>query len=289
MLETKFGGTVRVAAMATMATFMGIAAAQAAEVLPAPSIDHEIVLDGNIDDWAAVPGTTVALQGDGGVDSVEIKWAVRGDRIYMLAVWADSTENILHKPYKWDEAEKAYTKTKEKEDRFAISLAMSGDFTANKMAGQPFEADVWHWKASRSNPAGIAHDKWWKVALEPFEKGEEVTMENGQTLYMGRISDKGDKLYKSVKYDTKQEDVMPRYEVNTNAQGSIADIKAKGVWRDGHWYLEISRALNTGHADDAVVPANGEIQIALAAFNNVDGESHSVSDALVLRTGAVVN
>ena len=82
---------------------------------------------------------------------------------------------------------------------------------------------------------------------------------------------------------------MPRYEVNTNAQGSIADIKAKGVWRDGHWYLEISRALNTGHADDAVVPANGEIQIALAAFNNVDGESHSVSDALVLRTGAVVN
>lgn len=263
--------------------------AQADGLLLAPTTEQEFVLDGNTDDWDAIPGKSVALTGDGGVDAVDIKWAVQGDRIFVLAVWADSSENILHKPYKWDEAEKAYSKTKEKEDRFAISLAMTGDFTANKMDGTSYSTDVWHWKASRTNPAGLAHDKWWKVSSEPFDKGEEMEIDDDKVIYLARMSDEGDKLYKSLKFDTRQEDVMGRYEVNMAATGSIADIKANGVWRDGHWYLEMSRALDTGNADDAVIPVNGDIKIALAAFNNVDGEDHSVSEALVLRTGTATN
>ena len=289
MLEMKYKLGVHGVVFGAMAAFMGIPAAHAEGVLYGPKVDHEIVLDGNVDDWATVPGTTVALTGDGGVDSVEIKWAIRGDKIYMLAVWADSTKNILHKPYKWDEAKKAYAKTKEKEDRFAISLSMSGDFTNNKTGGAEFTADVWHWKASRSNPVGLAHDKWWKVSAKPFKKGREFKTESGQTMYLGRMSDQGDKLYKSLKFDAKQDDVMARYKVNENAQGSIADVQAKGVWRDGHWYLEMARALNTGHDDDAVIAASGEITIALAAFNNVDSEGHSVSETLTLRTGSVGN
>ncbi len=96
------------------------------------------------------------------------------------------------------------------------------------------------------------------------------------------ISDVG--VYKPVKYDSKQDDVMPRYEVNMNAQGSIADIAAKGVWRNGRWYLELARKLDTGHDDDAVIPANGTIEMAVAAFNGVDGKKHSVSEKLVLKT-----
>ncbi len=260
--------------------------AVAEQTLTAPSIDHAITLDGDMGDWDGIAGTTVPLTGKGGVDSVELRAAVHGDMIYVLAVWEDSSKDILHKPYKWDEGSKSYKKTKQMEDRFAISLRMSGEFSANKIGGSLFVADVWHWKASRSNPAGLAHDKMWKVSDEPFKKGKEFKTEDGKTVYVGRMSDAGDRLYKPLKYDAKQDDVMPRYQVNMTAQGSIADVRAKGVWRDGRWYLEMARKLDTGHADDAVIPAAGKIEIAVAAFNHVSDGKHSVSEKLVLTTGA---
>jgi hypothetical protein len=273
----------RVGLSSAMLCFSAVANAQ--QVLPAPNIAEAIVVDGNIDDWSAVRGVTVPLAGQGGVNAVEMKAAVRDGRIYVLAVWADSTENILHKPFKWDETSSAYKKDAAKEDRFAISLKMSGDISMNKIGGSEFEADVWHWKASRSNPAGIVHDKMWKISKKPFDKAKEWPTPDGKVVYLARPSDAGDRLYKPLKYNEKQGEVMPRYEVNLTPSGSIADVEAKGVWRDGRWHLEMSRKLDTGHDDDAVIPASGSVEIAIAAFNNVYSGKHSVSEVVVLQTG----
>ncbi len=260
-------------------------AAYASDVVHARTSDKAMALDGDIGDWAGVDGTTVPLTGKGKVDAVEIKAVIHGDTIYVLASWADSSEDRLHKPYEWNEASKSYKGGKQREDRLAISFAMSGDFSANKMDGSNFTADVWHWKASRSDPAGVAQDKMWTVSSEPFEKGKTFKTKSDKPVYLARSSDSGDRLYKPVKYDVKQDQVMPRYAVNMNPTGSIADVKAKSVWRDGRWYLELSRKLDTGHADDAVIPANGKIKIAIAAFNGVSGKRHSVSETLTLVTG----
>ncbi|MDH3595431.1 MAG: ethylbenzene dehydrogenase-related protein [Rhodospirillales bacterium] len=266
-------------------------AARAEVTLQAAAAGAPITLDGDISDWNGVSDITVPLAGDGGVDAVELRAVVRGDTIYVLAVWDDPTEDILHKPYGWDEASQSYKKLKRMEDRLAISLRMSGNFSQNKMDGSEFVADVWHWKAARSNPAGVAHDKMWKVSLTPFEKGKDVDEKggalktpDGRTLYIARPSDAGPRLYKPVKYDVKQGDVMSRYEVNTSPSGSIADVKAKGVWRNGRWYLELARKLDTGNPDDAVIPASGSIEIAIAAFDSVGGAKHSVSETIVLKT-----
>jgi hypothetical protein len=141
----------RVSGIAVAAAALGISSpALAGQELVAPVVTQAITLDGDAGDWRGISGITVPLEGRGGVDRVEIKAVVRGDRIYMLAVWQDSSENILHKPYQWHEASAAYKKTKEMEDRFAVSFRMSGDFTNNKIGGGEFTADVWHWKASRS-------------------------------------------------------------------------------------------------------------------------------------------
>jgi hypothetical protein len=75
------------------------------------------------------------------------------------------------------------------------------------------------------------------------------------------------------------------------ARGSIADVQAKGVWRDGRWHLDLSRLLDTGHDDAVVIPADGTIPFAVALLdavsnNVVDGGAHSVSDLLVLETRA---
>jgi hypothetical protein len=267
-----------------------IAAAPPAEqTLEARQVDHAIVLDGEIDDWANIAGITVPLSGTGGADRVELKAALRGERIYVLAVWEDPTENSLHKPYVWNEELQAYDKTETMEDRLAIAFALRGDFSADKLDGSEFEADVWHWKASRSNPAGLAHDKHWKVSRTPFEGSRAFETPSGDIIHLARPSDAGDWLYKHVRFFLKQADVMPLYEVNLHPQGSIADVQAKGVWREGRWYLELSRALSTGREDDTVIPTSGSIEMALAAFdgvsnNVVDGGMHSVSAKLRLRT-----
>lgn len=259
------------------------------QILSAQSAGQAITVDGDLGEWSAIEGITVPLIGNGGVNSVELKAAIRDGRIYVMALWDDTTESRLHKPYQWDEAAQAYGRTNQLEDRFAVTLAMAGDFSENKLSGAEFTADVWHWKASRSDPAGLAHDKMWKVSRTPFEKAKEISGAGGVTVYVARPSDEGDRLYKPVNPRAHVDDIMPRYEVNLSAKGSIADVEARGVWRDGRWYLEMSRILDTGNADDAVIPKAGQIEIAVAAFNDVDMRDHSTSGKIVLQTLASMN
>lgn len=265
------------------------AAAAESQRLVALSAGPAITVDGDLGEWSAIDGITVPLTGRSGVDSVELKAAVRGDRIYVMALWNDKTESRLHKPYQWDEAARAYSRTKQLEDRFAVTLAMTGDFSASKLSGAEFTADVWHWKASRSDPAGVAHDKMWQVSRTAFPKSKKFRGAGGEPVYVARPSDAGDRLYRPVKYTARAEEIMPRYEVNLSPSGSIADVQAKGVWRDGRWQLEMSRKLDTGNPDDAVIPKAGQIEIAVAAFNDVDGRYHSTSGKIVLDTSAGMN
>ena len=260
------------------------ATAKEPQILTAKSAGPEITVDGDLSEWSAIEGITVPLTGRGGVDSVTLKAAIRGDRIYVMALWDDTTESRLNKPYQWDEAGQAYRRTNQLEDRFAVTLAMTGDFSENKLSGAEFTADVWHWKASRSDPAGIAHDKMWRVSRTAFPRAKAINGHQGMMVYVARPSDEGDRLYRPVKYTEHVEEIMPRYEVNLSATGSIADVKAKGVWQNGRWHLEMSRKLDTGNPDDAVIPKVGQIEIAVAAFNDVDMRDHSTSGKITLQT-----
>lgn len=271
-------------------TFAVSMPAQAETTINAGALKAPITLDGEIDDWAGIAPVTVPLtdvgRKGGGVASVEIRTAVHGDMIYMLAVWEDSDASKLHKPFRWDETSQSYKATKIGEDRFMVSFPMEGPFTDNKLDGSEFTADVWYWKSQRSNTAGLAHDKNWRVSPESFGKAERFRGADGNPVYLKRSSDAGDKLYSSVKYDVKEGELMPRYKVNPAVQGSIADVKARGVWRDGGWYVELARKLDTGHDDDAVIPAAGAIEISFAVSNGTTGGDHSVSVKYVLNTRA---
>lgn len=286
MLNPKSRPFLFISAVAGVVAALASSNARAeSQIIQAAAPAKAIILDGDIADWAGIPASTVMLHGDGQVDTVDVRVAIHDGMIYMLAEWTDSTKNVLHKPYKWNEAAQSYVKTRQKEDRLAISFEMSGDFSANKLDGAEFEADVWHWKARRSNPAGIVHDKWWKVSKTEFPRSVEFYGPSGAPVFLSRRSDSGSKLYKPLRHVAKQDDVMPGYQVNLNPTGSIADVKANGVWKDGRWILELARKLDTGHDDDVAIPGNGSVKIAIAAFNGVDSEKHSVSETLVLQTG----
>ena len=50
------------------------------------------------------------------------------------------------------------------------------------------------------------------------------------------------------------------------AGGSVADVSAKGAWRNGAWHLEFSRALNTSNSDDVVFKSGLKLLGQIAVF-----------------------
>ena len=76
---------------------------------------------------------------------------------------------------------------------------------------------------------------------------------------------------------------MPKYIVNAGAKGSIADIKAKGVWKNGMWTLELKRKMNTGHGDDIAFKKGQAIKGGIAVFDRTGDDDHAISETLTFQ------
>lgn len=240
-------------------------------------------LDGKANEWSGVSGIMVkvvpAAQGDTkayqGEVEVDLKAAVNGDMIYFLAQWPDSTKNDTHKTLTWDKEKDGYVEGKDREDRLALKFDMGGDFTACMLSGEQYKADVWHWKAWRSQGAGLAQDKMHIFSSEKIPKAKMHPAQNGKEIWIARPADKGDELYTSQKPLDNVGDVIPRYVPNTNVTGSVADVKSAATWADGVWTLELSRKLDTGHDDDLKFEKGKQYNAGAAVFDHTGDDHHS--------------
>lgn len=242
-------------------------------------------IDGSGTDWSHIPETTVTLTPlvpDSKVEAhqVVIKAGYYKEDIYFYLNWHDSESDTLHKPYVWSEVKNKYIRGPQREDRLALQFDMEGDFNANWLSGQSFTADMWHWKSSRSNPIGLAHDKLAVISTERLLRASKLEGDNGP-VYVLRKSDAGDPLYTTKRYRNKEQAIMPKYILNKVPLGSIADISAKGIWADGRWHLELRRKLNTGHSDDAVFLPGQTIKGAIAIFDASENDDHNISGTLL--------
>lgn len=131
------------------------------------SLGKAPTLDGKSDEWGNVPAAKVKVSPAEAEDQknytgeieVEVRAATHGDNIYFLVQWPDTTKDASHKTLHWDAKEDGYVEGKDREDRLAMYFDMGGDFQFCMLAGTEYKADVWHWKAYRSQSAGVAHDK----------------------------------------------------------------------------------------------------------------------------------
>lgn len=242
-------------------------------------------VDGSASDWSDVAVNTIQLQnnksgGKANIGSVSLRSGVHGDSVYFLIEWDDGSMDDQHKPYVWDAASNKYVAGKQREDRLAIQFAMKGDYDTNWLSGKLFTADTWHWKAARSNGLGIAQDKTTVIRSDKAKKAFETVAGNGNTIYIQRLSDAGSKLYSTKRYSTKDKDIMPKYVLASSVSGSIADVKAKGVWSNGKWTLELSRKLNTGNADDVVFNLGQAVLGGIAVFDHSGDDDHSHSNTI---------
>ena len=246
-------GVPRSIAMLAMLTIFMLAFplfAQASPSLKSIWTDTPPQVDGNADDAAWSKAEPLTTHDNVANFDIEVKSVHTDDTIYMLVTFPDATENRKHKLMNWDETKQRYITGPRREDSFVFKwhmLPIKADITLS--SDTPYKADIWYWKSSRTDHSGYADDKI-QTYQHVKSKGTRLFVsKDGNFFYLSRKGDKGKAAYAPKIYVKKTSDVVPKYTDET-PEGSRADIKAKGVWRDGVWTVEFQRALRTGYSDD---------------------------------------
>ena len=227
------------------------------------------IIDGEIDDiWNSVKDVMVldiAKEVAPNID-VTLKALYTDSHIFFLVRFPDIDESRLHKPWIWDPAVEKYYTGVLREDTFIFKWSMhgfKGDLSLKK--GQPHIADIWFWKANRTDPAGFADDKIHRLSNTTCSNCQPLVSESGQTFYLDRTGDKGHPAYKTVLPLGKEGDIVSQY-CSRVPSGSRADVRAKGHWKDNFWTIEYSRLLDTGHKDDLVFATDGTYLFGISRF-----------------------
>ena len=182
--------------------------------------------------------------------SIAVKALYTSQDIYMLIRFKDQDESRTHKSWVWDNARSLYRVGYDREDIFVIKWNMAPEpVDLSIYSDDPYLADVWYWKANRTDPAGYADDKMHQLDSEKDRDALELKSKSGKAIYLTRTGDTGTSAYKidlPVEY---QGDILRRH-INRQPSGSRADVRAKGNWQEGVWTIEFTRALDTDNQDD---------------------------------------
>lgn len=237
--------------------------------------------------WRGAPALTLPSlrrmkPEEGAPPSITLRAVHTDTHLYVLATWPDPAADQSHKSWTWNAAKGAYEEGSDREDMFALAFEHTGPFTADMLTGADAVWDVWHWKASRTNPQGYAMDKTHRYSTsKPEGKAKEYTSRDGKPIWISRPEDAGDTVERKRPAPTTNEGTrVPQYEAGTPS-GSAADVRAKGVWAAGTWTLEFARALDTGHPDDTAFRTVRPYRGAASAFDRT-GDMDRSTDAFDL-------
>jgi cytochrome c551/c552 len=188
------------------------------------------------------------------------------------------------------------------------TLKSPEELAALKAAG--VFADLIQWRAHRSNPVGMADDGY-VLDFRSFDAGKNPFASNmdgktKQPKYMydaakfgaksvtkSQVAGKGNFLAagdNAVPFDPKagwkEGDMLPRYYLQ-KAEGSGADNKASGSWKDGVWTVVLIRPMGLANADDKALKEGGVYTVGFAVHDdNITTRGHQVSFPVKVGFGA---
>ena len=132
-------------------------------------------------------------------------------------------------------------------------------------ADNQYTADIWYWKSYRTDHAGYADDKMHIYSALDSPNAKKRLSDAGRRFYLSRPGDRGEAAYEARIYPSYVDDEVEKYTQRT-PQGSRADIRAKGSWRDGVWTVEFRRKLDTGHGDDVQFQVGGRYLFGVSRY-----------------------
>lgn len=268
--------------------WMGSAQAGSVIKIPVRTLPSAPEVDGNLGEWGqegwlAIP-IHPAKENDAdnatGALQVQLQVGVAGERVFLAARWPDGEADVEYRSLKW--AGTKYKRGKQRDDMFVVRFDMGGDYNDCMLSKTDYKVDLWQWSAGRSNQAGLAEDYMQIISTNMVESAAEYAHPEGGMVYIQKVRDAGNPIYETT--EAGQENKGPTLAgvmMLENGSGSLIDVTARGVWREGFWSLELSRKLQTGHDDDVKLTGIKEIKGAIAVFNKGFAEHKSVSDTLL--------
>jgi len=181
---------------------------------------------------------------------IALKSVYTDEKLFLMVRFYDPDESRIHKPWLWNQRQEIYEIGPEREDCFIIKWAMdkkTSDLSVH--ADKPYTADIWFWKAHRTDPLGYADDKIQMLSPTKVPKSMKLRSKSGEFMFLQRRGDKGKAAYLSKLYVDYSDDKILLFE-KQHPSGSRADVKAKGIWSNKQWCVEFSRSLSTNEDDD---------------------------------------
>lgn len=249
------------------------------------------VLDGQVDEvWAKARPLTIYVREAMGGDhpkQVVLRSVHTADSFFVLAQWPDATRSDMRDPYVWNKEQQVYDRPSRPDDQFALQFPMTEDFAISMLTvTRSYKADVWHWKAGRGNPIGWVDDKYHVISQKPIDhpKAVEHALHGKRNVYILRAQDAGTSPYKVKEAPRTNQGERVDSFVQQEPDGSMADVRGKGIHDGKGWTLEMGRRFDTGHpADDAVINPGADTRCAIAVLDDELYEEHSVSSLILLR------
>lgn len=243
------------------------------------------VLDGRAKEgfWQSAPAiTTLDFSSQ---RPITLRSVHHKDEIFFLVTFPEEMPHETHKTWMWDPKEEVYREGPDREDVLVFKWSMSGNSVDLRLRNpQPHVADIWFWKAHRTNPSGYADDKGQGISKKPGPTSRKINSPQHGTLYFDRWGDKGKPAWQERLYFDNQGPKLPQF-APQKPEGSRADVRAKGVWANKEWTIEFARKLNTGHDDDVVFTPGGLHLFAIACYAMALDTPHETWSRPLYRTG----
>ena len=181
---------------------------------------------------------------------IKIKAVYNNTKIFFQISFPDPDESRTHKSWVWDKGRQIYTVGNDREDIFVLKWNLDAKAVDLSLdADNAYQADIWFWKACRTDGIGYADDKSHDYSPTENRNATKIISRSGKKMYLLRTGDKGERAYEIDLISLYQGDILPRYTLK-QPSGSRSDVQAKGVWQDGKWIIELSRKLITANPDD---------------------------------------
>ena len=277
--------------------------------------------------WNKAKEAKIVLTGAGKVEGKIIELKAKSvhtkDQISFLFEWPDKDKSMDKNSWKYSGGK--WAKVKANEDRLGVIWEINRiDKFANKgcailchnesknnkewyysVNSKREKADLWHWKAVRSNPVGYTEDGF--VIENPSKEPEKGRKRDAGSKTKAKSNRTKDKLKPSHMQDPskpasidgsllvseaveikdysafKEGNVIPGYMLHPEWKDSFADVKTKGVWKDGKWTVMMSRKLNTGNDDDVQYNTKKKYSFGIGSFDNSGAENSYNSEPLKLQ------
>lgn len=287
---------------------------------------EDTIMTPNDEMWSQIEGISVPVMPMmvpelwGQSNTVELKSIHNDTDVYIYARWADLSQSVFKSM--WSKTSEGWASSVANEDRMGFAWDIDGSLSRSNGFGprggmavgcatlchvDPDDpnkltmstaytgdvADLWQWKAARTNPVGYSDDQYFDNVNH---KGDE-----GVSAYMGNKSEDGSKpaymfafegdvgsspyLFEDeatfFSEDLFVGDALPGYVLRTPS-GDRANVEAVGVWKDGYWTVVFKRSLRTESENDVQFTANTNYSFGISIFDNAGDEKHLKSHPLYL-------